>query len=642
MNPLEELHIRIDSEPWYVKDRSLLNRLFQEVNDKLDKLGEKGLLHKSDIERQTFALIKNPESKLSGQIFGKRKLEDGTEVDFEWPDIKTWAEADFAYIQSRFDACRNLYAKTEYGLLLYYSNTNHLKHNEDVATLLRALLDLARSYLEKALPNDDKDYYIIHFGTVLTNAFHIADSRKNDEKISEIYEQLIRFAAKVHNNWDVTHKSTLRCIIDLTDFAIQYKKEFEIVDLSKYLDQNFHAATELSKTYNWGAIYICEVSQKLADAIGDKRYDWQTFQAEQYEAMIQPNIASGNLAAISFVEKALEIYKKIGNTEKIGELSKRYNDVRNAFRFGQIREELPKDESDRIIEAVKKLVANNDNRQILEAIRLRSMYSKLDQIQKMADEVYSESSFSHDMPANVTDKYGNTVEVYVGEERKREFEFWQMYNLDFQVGTQTLTQLFLEAIKANKLSYHNVIEFLSASWIGNTYPELFNGFPYDVCPLDAIKPGFKLFFDEVKKWELDPNYHPDFICSTDSLASKSEYILRYFCKLAGIPTFKDKPNKENGHKVKNEKNVYDMLVSLKHSEENPTGFLEEDRKFIEFVLDRKMGLNLRHRVAHGLMDAPEYTIVNPILLLTVILILSTYAFERKQEEHDTSQVEAEK
>lgn len=610
--------------------------------EKLGKLGENDLLRKSETERQVFAFIKTPEQKLSGQIFGKRKLEDGTEIDFQWPDIKTWIEDDFAYIRSRFDACKNLYAKTEYGLMLYYSDTVYLKRNEEAAELVRSLFQLTQSYLEKAIPNDDKNYYIMDFRSVLTNAFHIADSRKNDGTIREIYEQLIHFATRVHNNWDVTHKSTLRCIIDLTDFAIQYKKEFAIVDLSKYLDQNFHAATELSKTYNWGAIYICEVSQKLATVIGDKRYDWQTFQAEQYEAMIQPNIASGNLAAISFVEKALEIYKRIGNTKKADELSKRYSDVRNAFRFGEISEELPKDESERIIEAVKKLVTNNDSRQILEAIRLRSMYSILDKIQKMTDEIYSESTFSHDMPASVTDKYGNTVEVYVGEDRKKEFEFWQMYNLDFQVGTQTLTQLFLEAIKADKLSYDSVVEFLSSSWIGSSYRESFNGYPYDVCPLDAIKPGFKLFFEEVMKWKIDPSYHPDFICSTDSLVSKAEYLLRYFCKLAGIPTFKDKTSKENGHKIKNEKNVYDMLVSLRHSDENPTGFLEEDRMFIEFVLDRKMGLNLRHRVAHGLMDAPEYTIVNPILLLTIILILSTYAFERKQKENDTSKIEAEK
>lgn len=631
MNLLEELHIRIDKETWDVKQEDLFNKAFQELNSRLAESNEDDLLRKSEVERQTFAFSKGPEKGLSFKMAGTKKLENGTEVSFEWPDIKEWTEIDFAHVRSRFDNCKNLFATTEYGLLLYYSN--HLTHNDDAKKLLQVLSELAKSYFKKFLPNDDKEHYILYFRTVLANAFHIAENRKKEKKIHKLYQDLIRFTAEVHNNWDVTHRGTLRLIIDLTDFALQYKKDFQIVDLTKYIDQNFKAAQEVAKTYNWGAIYICDVSKKLADAIGNTVYDWETFKAEQFETMIQSNIDSKNLAAVTYVENALALYRKIGNLEKVAELSKRYDEVRRIFRLSEIKNELPEEEAKRITEIIKKEVAEKSSRQILETICLRPMYSPIASIQQMADKMYSENSFSRLFPSSIIDKYGNTVEVFTTEEEKRRFEFWQAYDFNFQIGTQTLTHFFFDALKAGKLNFDTVLEFLSATWLGQTYHELSNGYEYDVSLMDAIKPGLKLFFDELEKWKVDNTYPANFICSTDSLVTKTEYLLRYFCKLADIPTFVDK--RKNGHNVKNEKNIDELLRSLKHSEENPTGFLEEHRKFIEYILTSKMGSNLRHRVAHGLMDAQEYTVTNPILILSIILLLSTYSFKQSANESNT-------
>lgn len=169
-------------------------------------------------------------------------------------------------------------------------------------------------------------------------------------------------------------------------------------------------------------------------------------------------------------------------------------------------------------------------------------------------------------------------------------------------------------------------------YINSRFNECKNLFDYSICPMDVIEPGLRLFFDELEKWRIDNSYSPNFICATDSLVSKMEYIIRFFCKRANISTFTDKI--KNSHAVKNEKNIDELLRSLKHSEENPTGFLEEHRKFIEYVLASKMGNNLRHRVAHGLMDAQEYTVTNLILLLNIILILSTYQLKNSTDHED--------
>src|SRR5947208_16773121 len=107
MNPLEELHIRIDKESWDVKQEDLFNKAFQEVSSRLDLEGSADLLHKSEIERQVFAFTKNPEKGLSFKLAGTNTLADGKEIPFEWPDINTWTNVDYEYIRIRFLSCKN-------------------------------------------------------------------------------------------------------------------------------------------------------------------------------------------------------------------------------------------------------------------------------------------------------------------------------------------------------------------------------------------------------------------------------------------------------------------------------------------------------------------------------------------------------
>ena len=131
---------------------------------------------------------------------GTKKLEDGTQVPFEWPDIKEWKPVDFIHIRSRFDNCKNLYAKSEYGLLLFYSN--NLKNNKEAEQLLNILFDLANIYLKKSLADDDEEHYILYFRLVMANAFYIANNRKNVPEIRKNYEKLIR--QEIHYLGDLT------------------------------------------------------------------------------------------------------------------------------------------------------------------------------------------------------------------------------------------------------------------------------------------------------------------------------------------------------------------------------------------------------------------------------------------------------
>ncbi len=629
MNPLEELHKNIDDGIWDDRRKYDLNQAFKDTYDQLEALEFTGLLRKTEVERWVFAFVITPEDGISHQTAGVNRLESGVEIPFVWPDKNDLTTEDLLHIKDRFDASRNPYARVKYGLVLYY--LNQLKSNQQVLALLNDLYALSSDYYKKALPDEERNFYFLDLRLTLGHAFQIAYKRLNNSEINELFLRLIRFCTEIHNTWHIEHSSTLRSMIDLTAFAITYKREFEKqVSLATYLDQNYKAALLVAKTYAWGAIYICDISQKLADLIGHRKYDWQTLKAQQFESMVEPAKASGNMAAVDFVEQALTIYRKQGDIAKEQELASQYDEIRREFRLGEVQTTLPEEESQRIANAIRDQVAQSESAELVILLGTTPMFPPLSQVEKMGEENFDQSVLFKLFPTSIIDKIGNTVEVFTSEDEKRQHSFWQAYDLTFQVGSQTLVQFFLEAYRAGKLSYKEITKWLEGSWIGQKHDVKYNGYDYRICPLDVVRPGLQSFFDELDRIKNTPEYISDFIASTDVLVTKGEYLLRFFCKLADIPTFTDKRKGE--YKIKMEKNIDELLRSLKETPDNPSGFSEADRLFIQYVMSLKMGFNLRNRVAHGLLDANEYTLLNPLLMIVIILKLSFYSFNGETDD----------
>ena len=137
-------------------------------------------------------------------------------------------------------------------------------------------------YIEKARIKEDKNYYFQYSRIVLSNALYIANNRKGDPDINTIFELLIKYTFDIHQNIDIAIDSSLRTIIDFTDFTTQYFKDFkQYVDLNKIIEKNWEIAKFLSDTNLWGAVYIADISIKLNRKLGFDARDWFYFKAGQ-------------------------------------------------------------------------------------------------------------------------------------------------------------------------------------------------------------------------------------------------------------------------------------------------------------------------------------------------------------------------
>ncbi|MEI7725055.1 MAG: DUF4209 domain-containing protein [Bacteroidota bacterium] len=618
MNALEKFYFDLDQSGWDVKQESNINQALQKVSEILVEAKQLEVQHFAEIDRQAFHFSKSPEKRLSFRAAGTRTMEDGSEIPFEWPDIREFKKEDFDYLYNRFTASKNIYAKAEYGLVLFYSKKR--QDNDFVIDLLSSLFELLKTYIEKAKQKDDKDHYIIYSRSVLANALHIANNRKDVAEVETIFEELIKYTFDVHQSWDVTYLSTLRTIIDFTGFAVQYFKDFKrTVEVSKFIDKNWEAAKTFTTTYVWGAIYVTDISIKLCRKLGCDMKDLLYFKAEQYEKLSTER--KGDLASVSFVEKAMSIYKSLKEEKNLNRLQQEYQKLRTEFHLGEIRQEMPQDETQRIMELIKKEVKEKSEEDIVKTLLLTPMIRPLDDIKKWSEDSFKETLLQNMLPVSIQDKFGNTVAQYITDEERTKFSLLRTYEFHMQIASQTLVQYFIEAFRADKISAKSIISLLNQTWMGEDVSRQSNGRDIKFSFIKLIESGINSFFDEVLKWKADPSYYPNFVSATDSLVLKVEYFLREFCYFLGIATFKPNPRQQG---IIMEKTLDNLLEDLEGK------ISDNDHFFIKFILTEKAGYNLRNRVAHGLMDNVDYGIEFPLLALIIILKLSNYQFSTEK------------
>ena len=616
MNALERLHINIDQNDWDDSDRNLINQAFQNVNDELTKENNEDLLHLSEVERQAFAFNKSPKENLSFKLAGDKTLEDGTIVRFEWPDVRAFSSEDFSYLIERFKKCKNTFAQSEYGLVAYYAD--QLKRNDDVLVLIQTLFKLAKSYIAKAKEEDSKNYYILYCKNVLANALHIAKNRKKDPSIHDAYDNLIHLTFEVHQHWNVDHKTGLRTAIDFTDFAIQYFNNFEqVVDVFAFITKNWEAAEHLAQTDSWGAIYVADISIRLCKKMNRIPEDWLIFKANQYEKLATEAQKQSNMAAVSFIEEAMNIYKDLKNEDNLHRLQGVYQQLRSDFHLGEIRQEMPQEETQRIIQYISRMVKDRNEEELVKILSLTPMVRPLADIRQLNEDLLQDNPLRSIIPTNVQDTFGNTIATYNTDEERKKFSLLDTYGLHMQIAVQTLLQLFIEAFRAGKISTDAIVAVLKETWLGQNNTRRSSGREININYLTLIESGLKSLFAELHQWNSIQGYLPNLVSATDSLVLKAEYLLREFVNRLGLPTFK--PNPRNSAIIM-EKTLDDLLNVLEGE------LSEDDHFFIKFVLTEKAGYNLRHRIAHGLMDNIDYGLEYPVLALIIILKLSSYQF----------------
>jgi len=621
MKTLEEFHEKLDQENWDKTNERKITSLLSKLMDFYSKKNDSKNYRKAEIEYQSFHFSKSPEKRLSFRTAGKRKMEDGSDISFEWPDIRTFNEDDFLYLYDRFNDTKNIFAKTEYGLVLYYAKYN--LDNKFTLELLISLKELNNIYISKTTQKIKPNPYIYQSYSILSNSLHIAHNRKNDKKIKQEYNNLINLIIQHQKSIKVNHNSIVRILINYTSFSIQYFNDFnDGNNIRSIIEKNKEAAGHFKNTNHYGIISLTDFSIKLSKKANiDTKY-WIRLKAEIYEKLVDKSIKNNPIAVTSHIEKAMSLYKSINDNVKYEELQQKYQEFRTEYQLNNVSQEISINETQRILDHIKKDIETKNESDIIKTILVTPMLRSLSNIKNNSEELFKEVSLQNLLSTRILDKFGNTIAVYDKEEERKHLSLLRTYDIEFQYAIQTLIQYVVSAFKENKISSKGIIDFLNQTWLGEKATRRHQGENVCFSYLKMIEPGINSFFDELTKWQADSNYNPNFVVSTDSLVLKAEYLLREFCYFLEIPTFKPQPK---NNKIILERNINDILSDKGIKE----ALSEDDYFFIKFVLIEKAGLNLRSKIAHGLLDDIEYDIQYPLLAIIIILKLSNYRFAKK-------------
>jgi hypothetical protein len=636
MNAFEQYLQKIDESSFDCTDVHTINSELLQIVKKFDEENKHELAKIADLDRQVFSVQKSFDYKLdaekgsinglSCQMSGTKTFEDGRTEPLFWPDVEKYTNEEFEYFEKRYKECKNLFAKTEYGLMVYFgAKTDYSRHNEFKRLLCTELFALSKTYYKKADEGGDKNYYSQYFFKTLRLAFGIAENSNLEPELTEI----IQYVFKIHNSWDVTKFGTLRILLDLSGLL---SDNFNIangqIDFQRVLDKNLEGAKELEKTYVWGAMYAIDRNVTIEQKRKKPINELLLYKAKLYEKLAADADSKSNLACVGFAENALRLYKQLKLPDEIRKLEIYYAELRGKFKLSTIRQEIPKEYFEEMNERILTTIKNSSENEILYHFVTTPWYDSIDTIKKRSIDVSKETVLLSMLPASILDKFGNKVDVFYTEKEKEEFNFWNSYSLNYQVGTKTMHRFFIEAYKAGKLNYKTVIDFLEKTWFNDPIIRMYHGQSVPIKPIDTIKPGLKRIFEELDEFFKDNTYQFDGVTIIDSLTLKIEGLIRFFCEKIGIATFK--PRQKGPDKLVMEKLLDDLLADIAHKPpERPdqeTNFDEEDRMFIKYVLTEKAGLNLRHSVAHSLMDIYEYSFEQVVVIFSIILKLGKYKF----------------
>ena len=395
------------------------------------------------------------------------------------------------------------------------------------------------------------------------------------------------------------------------------------MNIKGFFERNNLAVEEQCKTYTWGGIYIIDENIRLAKLLKIDNKNLIKRKAELYEKLATERL-KGDLAIITFIETSLRLYKEIEDIPNIKRLEDQFKSIKNEGVFQSFGFELPNEEVERISQIVQDEITEKEEKDILVNFVFCPMYLPLNSIKENAEDWKKNAVLSFMAGSSISDKFGNTIARYPGSSNG--WALLQAYGFQFQLGTRTLVYFFLEAFKSGKITYLGIVEFLGNTWIGQEIVRNYNNQKVKIIPLELVKQPINLFIKELNLWKENPGYNPEIIPITDSLILKVEALLRYFCGRIGINTFR---LRDDGLVM--ERNLDEILAALEHTDDKETNFLEEDRKFIKYILSEKAGENLRNKIAHGLMDSFEYSIDKTILAFTIIMRLSKYNFKNANQ-----------
>lgn len=543
---------------------------------------------------------------------------EGKEI--KYPDLENFNDAKYEYLIERLDNSKNPLIKSRYSIILWFSPKKHGKYAK---IAVDSLLELVKLYEDKDKIEPGEHWGYKAFQSI-ENAYYIGLNAKYG--INYIKLEILRLI-KIFNP---KSSSSFVLKLNLMELMLKDKKNFIKDDFLGFQKVCWEISSDLISRDNLhGSITILEMGGKIDAKTGLKTYIWRKRIAKCYEALMENAINNENFAAFHFCLSAIENYKKIKDDDKIKELEEQYAEMNETFKMGKVEFEL--EDLNKHLSELEELAENMSENNSLEIIDFlmngnKVLLPNFEHLDELTDGIIESFPLLAMCSKVDLDPRGHPAEHYVSDDEKKYHEIIRHYKLFIRFISQPFLFNFLvSVIKKEKLSASIILDFLrNESWLGRILVHEIYGTEVKHDWVGLLAPSIYEYFRQMEFYLNNPLKNiPNYILCMDSLVLKLEGIIRDFCSLNGITTFKTFSKK--GKPVVQEKPLNKLL-----DEEKLEEILgKDDLLFFKVLLIEQGGYNLRNEIAHSLISSQNYEIGNMHLLLLAVFRLAKYKIEEK-------------
>lgn len=567
-----------------------IGQLFKNIADALKTSGNETDAQRAQWEKDFFSVMVS-----NGEIQPLAVTYDDKGERHEYPNLKKTDDGQWQYLIKRFEATKNPVLKARYSHILWCSPK---KHGDYAKAAVDNYLQLIKIYEAK-----DKEIPERNFGLDAVDSFKNAYCLAIiiNYKFDEIKSELKRLVSSF--NPESSTSPAVRT--QLIKLALKDKKIFTKEDLSGF-DQLCEdiARIWISRDNIHASITVFELAERWEmKTFGKNSGIWRQKVAESYESMMRTALEKEEYSrAVSFCMDAIVHFRIVKDAEKIKVLEQIYQQIKNKVEFKEFSEVL---EIKDFVQRCKTFAQDLTEGTPEEIIGFLATDTKniLPNVQKVIEEsknLEQEFPLSHMFPVTLTDQQGNPAQNFRTDEEREKFSLLKRYQIEIDLNNKFIIQeILLEGIRENKISTKTVIEFLiKNSWAGKKFvKQMPNNKEITKNWISLLAPALDEYFSQMRNYFSDNARTPNFILCIDSLSLKIEGLLRDFSELNGISI---SDVKKDG--IAREKLLSDFL----DDEELKTKFSEDELMFLKFLLVEQAGFNLRHRVAHSLMNFYDY------------------------------------
>lgn len=449
---------------------------------------------------------------------------------------------------------------------------------------------------------------------MMKSAFYLAYNVKHD------VETIKKKIKKMIESYNADSSSLFVLRKNFIELMLKEKRVFRNDDLKKFVKLLWTYSEELKKKHKYhNAISLLELGETLSNRVNNDQYNWIKKIAETYEQLMINAGKNNNPTVVVFCQSAIEKYQIINEGEKIEELYKKYDELKNAMPLFEVGTDIDLTEDiKKFKKAAKDFIKNKPEEMIKILIIDDNLLPKYDDMKKRAKDdakkFISQTFFS----TEILDQYGHSAQHFSNKYEKEYFNILRNYSMDLQLAYNYLIFFLLyESIKEDKLNYDILLNFLlENTWYGKTLEKnLPNGKKVEYNWINLLAPALYDYFERMKIFIANKTYYPNFVLCIDSLVIKIEGLLRDMCHYGGGVTFYRSLIREKDINVL----LYDDTIK--------DLFNKNDLLLFRFLLIEKAGYNLRNKVAHSLMTFKDYHIEYINLLILVILKIGKYDFD---------------